>query len=308
MGYLFVALALLSGGIKAFCGKKISGKTPTIKNAILTNFIRMLFCIVFGFLFVLAVDGVSALKMDTMAILLALGGSLATCIFLVSWLLAMRKNAYMTVEAFVLASMLVPVLLKLALYGEKVGVFQWIGLAILLFSVWLMSIYNNQTKGKLTAVGFALLLVVCLGNGLNSFTQNVFKTEFSMQSAAAFNFYVYVFSAALLGVTFLCIKEKPSVEAEGEKVGKDLTEKEPLFDKSKLLFIAIMAIFLFCNSYFITLANGYLPAVKLNPLLNVSALLVGLFISVVFFKEKLKTVSVIGVCLMVLGVIFINVL
>lgn len=308
MGYLFVALALLSGGIKAFCGKKISGKTPTIKNAILTNFIRMLFCIVFGFLFVLAVDGVSALKMDTMAILLALGGSLATCIFLVSWLLAMRKNAYMTVEAFVLASMLVPVLLKLALYGEKVGVFQWIGLAILLFSVWLMSIYNNQTKGKLTAVGFALLLVVCLGNGLNSFTQNVFKTEFSMQSAAAFNFYVYVFSAALLGVTFLCIKEKPTVEAEREKVGKDLTEKEPLFDKTKLLFIAIMAIFLFCNSYFITLANGYLPAVKLNPLLNVSALLVGLFISVVFFKEKLKTVSVIGVCLMVLGVIFINVL
>jgi hypothetical protein len=26
----------------------------------------------------------------------------------------------------------------------------------------------------------ALLLVVCLGNGLNSFTQNVFKTEFSL--------------------------------------------------------------------------------------------------------------------------------
>ena len=308
MGYLFVGLALLSGGIKAFCGKKISGKTPTIKNAILTNFIRMLFCIVFGFLFVVAVDGVSALKMDTMAILLALGGSLATCVFLVSWLLAMRKNAYMTVEAFVLASMLVPVLLKLALYGEKVGLFQWIGLAILLFSVWIMSIYNNQTKGKLTAVGLILLLVVCLGNGLNSFTQNVFKTEFASLSAAAFNFYVYVFSAVLLGVTFLCIKEKPTVEEETTKTGEDFTEKEPLFDRTKLLLIAIMAIFLFCNSYFVTLANGYLPAVKLNPLLNVSALLVGLFISVVFFKEKLKTVSIIGISLMVLGVIFINVL
>ena len=307
MGYLFVVLALLSGGIKSFCGKKISGKTPTIKNAILTNFVRMLFCIVFGFLFVVAIDGVSALKMDSTAILLALGGSVATCLFLVSWLLAMRKNAYMTVEAFVLASMLVPVLLKLAIYDEKVGVFQWIGLAILLFSVWLMSIYNNQTKGKLTAVGLTLLLVVCLGNGLNSFTQNVFKTEFASLSAAAFNFYVYVFSAVLLGVTFLCIKEKPSVE-ETTNSGTELSEKEPLFDRTKLIFIAIMAICLFCNSYFVTLANGYLPAVKLNPLLNVSALLVGLFISVTFFKEKLKTVSVIGISLMVLGVIFINVL
>ena len=309
MGYLFVALALLSGGIKSFCGKKISGKTPTIKNAILTNFVRMLFCIVFGFLFVWVIDGVSALKMDAAAILLALGGSVATCVFLVSWLLAMRKNAYMTVEAFVLASMLVPVLLKLAIYDEKVGIFQWIGLAILLFSVWLMSIYNNQTKGKLTAVGLALLFVVCLGNGLNSFTQNVFKTEFESLSAAAFNFYVYVFSAVLLGITFLCLKEKPSVEEEsGIQVSEDFGKKEPLFDRTKLILIAIMAIFLFCNSYFITLANGYLPAVKLNPLLNVSALFVGLFISVVFFKEKLKTVSVIGICLMIVGVIFINVL
>ena len=305
MGYLYVALALLSGGIKAFCGKKISGKTPTVKNAILTNFIRMLFCIAFGFLFVLA-DGVSALKMDTRAILLALGGSVATCVFLVSWLLAMRKNAYMTVEAFVLASMLVPILLKLAFYGEQVGMFQWIGLAILLFSVVLMSIYNNQTKGKLTVVGLLLLLIVCLGNGLNSFTQNIFKTEFSTFSAAAFNFYVYVFSAVLLGITFLCIKEKPSEEESEIQVEQE--KKEPLFDKTKLFYIAIMALFLFCNSYFVTLANGYLPAVKLNPLLNVSALLVGLFISVVFFKEKLKTVSVIGISLMVLGVIFINVL
>ena len=305
MGYLYVALALLSGGIKAFCGKRISGKTPTIKNAILTNFIRMLFCIAFGFLFVL-VDGVDALKMNKTAMLLALGGSVATCIFLVSWLLAMRKNAYMTVEAFVLASMLIPVLLKLAFYGEQVGVFQWIGLAILLFSVVLMSIYNNQTKGKLTAVGLLLLLIVCLGNGLNSFTQNIFKTEFPSFSAAAFNFYVYVFSAALLGITFLCIKEKPSEEGGEMQVGQE--NKEPLFDKTKLVYIAIMALFLFCNSYFVTLANGYLPAVKLNPLLNVSALLVGLFISVVFFKEKLKTVSVIGISFMVLGVIFINVL
>jgi hypothetical protein len=47
MGYLFLSLAVCAGGIKAFCGKKISGKTPSLKNAILTNFVRMLFCIVF---------------------------------------------------------------------------------------------------------------------------------------------------------------------------------------------------------------------------------------------------------------------
>ena len=144
------------------------------------------------------------------------------------------------------------------------------------------------------------MLAVSLGNGLNSFTQNIFKQAFSSLSAAAFNFYVYVFSAVLLGITYLCLKDEQGEENE--------MEKQPLFDKAKLIYIAVMAVCLFCNSYFVTLANGYLPAVKLNPLLNVLSLLVTTVLSVACFKEKLKTASVIGISLMLVGVIFINVL
>ena len=77
---------------------------------------------------------------------------------------------------------------------------------------------------------------------------------------------------------------------------------------SIVVYIAVMAVCLFCNSYFLTLANGYLPAVKLNPLASVAALLIGSVLSVVCFKEKLKTASVIGISLMIVGVIFINLL
>jgi drug/metabolite transporter (DMT)-like permease len=301
MGYLFVALAILSGGIKAFCGKKISGQTPTVKNAVLTNFVRMLFCVVFGFFFVLLIDGFSAFKMDGKVFLLALGGSVATCLFLVSWLLAMRRSAYMTVEAFVLSSMFVPIVCNLLCYGNAIKLSQIIGLAVLVLAVVVMSMYDNQVKGKFTWGVLGLLLVVALSNGANSFTQNVFKIDFGVFSAAAFNFYLYVFSAAILGVTYLCIPQKAEENTQTK-------EKTPLFDKTKLTYIAIMAFCLFCNSYFITLANGYLLPVMLNPLINVLALLVGLLISVAFFKEKLKPISVIGVLLMLVGIIFINVL
>lgn len=298
MGYLFIALAVLSGGIKAYCGKRISGKTPTVKNAVLTNLARMLFCIAFGFIFVVALDGFAAFQMDGKALLLALGGGVATCVFLVSWLLAMRGSAYMTVEAFVLSSMLVPITLNAALYGTTVKASQLIGLAILLVAVALMSVYDKQTKGKFTMRALILLVIVALGNGVNSFTQNVFKLDFQEFSAAAFNFYLYVFSAVILGITYLCIPQK---QEEGQG-------KTPLFDKGKLAYVAVMALCLFCNSYFVTLANGYLPPVMLNPLQNVSALLVGLGISVVCFKEKLKKVSILGVVMMILGVLFINLL
>ncbi len=301
MGYLFVALAIFSGGIKAFCGKKISGKTPTVKNAVLTNFVRMLFCIVFGFFFVLIIDGFSAFQVNASVLLLALGGSAATCLFLVSWLLAMRRSAYMTVEAFVLSSMLVPIIFNLLCYGNAISLSQIIGVAVLVLAVALMSIYDNQVKGKFTLGALGLLLIVAFSNGANSFTQNVFKIDLGEFSAAAFNFYLYVFSAVILGTAYLCIPQKAEEATKNE-------EKAPLFDKTKLIYIAIMAFCLFCNSYFVTLANGYLPPVMLNPLINVLALLAGLLISVVFFKEKLKPISLIGVSLMLLGIIFINVL
>ena len=53
MGYLFLFLSVLSGSVKGFFGKKISDMTADFKSAVLSNLIRMLFCIPIGFLFVL---------------------------------------------------------------------------------------------------------------------------------------------------------------------------------------------------------------------------------------------------------------
>ena len=49
MGYLFLSFALICGAVKGFCGKKISGYAENIKSAVFLNLIRMLLCIVFGF-------------------------------------------------------------------------------------------------------------------------------------------------------------------------------------------------------------------------------------------------------------------
>ena len=49
MGYLFLALSLLCGATKGFCGKKTSGFVREYKDAMFANFIRMLFCIAIGF-------------------------------------------------------------------------------------------------------------------------------------------------------------------------------------------------------------------------------------------------------------------
>lgn len=41
MSYLFLSLSVLAGLIKGFCGKKVSGRVDSYKDAMLTNLLRM---------------------------------------------------------------------------------------------------------------------------------------------------------------------------------------------------------------------------------------------------------------------------
>ena len=53
MGYLFLSLALAAGLTKGFCGKKMGNVAANISSAALLNGVRMLFCILFGFVVLL---------------------------------------------------------------------------------------------------------------------------------------------------------------------------------------------------------------------------------------------------------------
>ena len=45
MGYVFLALALIAGATKGYCGKKTSGFVSGFRDSMLANMIRMLLCI-----------------------------------------------------------------------------------------------------------------------------------------------------------------------------------------------------------------------------------------------------------------------
>ena len=52
MGYLFILIALFAGTAKGYCGKKTSGYTNSFRDATLANIIRMMLCIVIGFVLI----------------------------------------------------------------------------------------------------------------------------------------------------------------------------------------------------------------------------------------------------------------
>ena len=85
MGYLFVLVAVLSGTIKGYCGKKTSSYTSNYRDAIFINMIRMVLCIVIG-LAILGFQGnLSALQVGLTPLLIAMLSGITTTIFVVCW-------------------------------------------------------------------------------------------------------------------------------------------------------------------------------------------------------------------------------
>lgn len=198
MGYLFLALALLSGSTKGYCGKKTSGYVSEYKDAMFTNFIRMVLCILIGFVILLIQGNIGLLKVSRGLVLITMLSGVTTSVFVVSWLVSVKKGAYMMLDVFLMLGVMVPLLLSSFIFGEKIRLNQWIGLAILLVAVIIMCSYNNQIKEKMSISSLVLLIICGLANGLTDFSQKLFTKTIPDGNAAVFNFYTYIFSAAVL--------------------------------------------------------------------------------------------------------------
>ena len=78
--------------------------------------------------------------------------------------------------------------------------------------------------------------------------------------------------------------------------------------KKIVLYIAIMAICLFANSYFKTLAATKLDSAQLYPLNQGAALIMSMGMSALFFKEKVTPKAILGIALAFVGLLVMNVL
>jgi drug/metabolite transporter (DMT)-like permease len=141
-----------------------------------------------------------------------------------------------------------------------------------------------------------MLLLLCgVSNGIADFSQKLFMKQIPNGSAFVFNFYTYVFASLVL-IAFLVLKRKTA------------NTTNPADFKKIFTYILIMAICLFANSYFKTLAAQYLDAINLYPLNQGSAVVLSLLMSSILFKEKITAKCIIGIALSFVALLMINLL
>ena len=115
---------------------------------------------------------------------------------------------------------------------------------------------------------------------------------------AIFNFYTYIFSALTL-LVFYCVFNRIE-QTDGEKKTSGI--------KQVFGYILVMSICLFVNSYFKTMAAGYLDSAQLYPLNQGAALIISSGMSALLFCERLTPKCVIGLLISFTGLIVLNVL
>lgn len=300
MGYLFIFIALLCGVTKGYCGKKTSGTLVNTSDAMLVNTVRMLACIFIGFAILAFGGDIPSLYPSGKLILIALLSGVGTAAFTVTWLLSVKQGAYMMVDVFLLIGVLLQLLLCRFIYGEKIVFVQWIGIAVLVVAGYIMCTYNAKIKGKMTLKALVLLVLCAISNGMTDFSQKMFTKELPMANAAAFNLYTYLFAGITLAICFFCFRgvEKKKVELQSPK---------------KIIFpiigyIAVMAVCLFLNSYFKTLAANHLDATQIYPLSQGGSVILSMAMSAIFFKEKITARCIVGVVLSFIALLMINLL
>ena len=232
-----------------------------------------------------------------MLLISALSG-VSTAAFVVTWLLSVRGSAYMLVEVFLMGGVTVPLLLSAIFWGEEISILQMLGLLLLLASVWCITTQKAE-GGRFSLRGFPLLILCAVCYGISDFSQKLYVNEIECVDVSLFNLYTYVFAALALGICSLI----------AHRSGRGREEKAPLAAvRSVFIYVLIMALCLFLNSFFKTLAAQSLDAVLLYPLNQGCAVLLSLAMSTFLFGERMKLKGIVGVVLSIGAMVLINVI
>ena len=298
VGYLFVIGALAAGVTKGYCGKRTSGEIRGTRATLLFNAVRMLLCIPIGLAVVGRAGALSALASDAMMLIVSAVSGISTALFVVTWIACVRWGAYMMVDVFITLGVVIPTVLSAILFGEAVTVVQILGLLILVFAAYMMCTYNSTLRGggvRLTR-GQLLLLILCgASNGITQFSQK-WLAHIDGAVLSVFQFYTYVFAAALL---LLCAAwYRPRGEQSTDEAKPNLVRLG--------IYAVIMAGCLFLHSFCSTAAAGYLPSAKLYPLMQGSSLVLAMLMSSICFGERINLRCIIGIAAAFAAMLCIN--
>ena len=220
--------------------------------------------------------------------------------------LALALNIYFSLESLkhgvmVLSSLassaglLIPCIAGIFMFAEKMKLMQFVGIALLIFSGWLLIGYSKKQTGAFTFKTLLLLIGSMLSNGTVMLSQKMFSKFLPDMSASVFSFYTF----SLLGAGMLAGLIINSFSKSNRTEIKTVPHK--LF-----LYGTILSVILFAINQLATVAAKNVPSAVMFPINDGGATIISALTGACFFKEKLTKRSAAGILIGITSLIIIN--
>ena len=223
--------------------------------------------------------------------LISVVSGLSQGICMLAWIAAVRGSAYVRLDVFCQAGMVIPCIFAAPLLGESVSVWQYIALAVLVFAILLVCDKGKKSKEKMSLADLALLIIVWVTSGVNSLTIKLYANAVD-GGKSFFNLVTFAVAATAFFVSFLIFRKKG--------VSMSLPRKH------YTLYMPIMVIALYLYTFLQVEAAKYLDTMIMFPLQTALGLFVSALMAVVLFKEKVTVKNIVGMALCAAAIIVMN--
>lgn len=290
--YIFLIIILLLRVPQNFSSKKTSGLVTNSQSYFLYGTYSYTLAGLIAFVMLLF-DGMSGFSLSAVGIS-ALGAvSLAVSLFCS---IEALKSGVMVLAAMAgSAGLLLPCIAGIFMFNEPMKPMQFIGIALLIFSGWLLIGYSKEQTGSFTPRTLLLLIGSMLSNGSVMLAQKMFSKYLPNTSVSIFSFLTF----GLIGIGMF-IGLVPSLLSQSGRA-KIAAVPKPVF-----LYGTISSIILLAINQLATLAGRNVPSAIMFPINDGGATIITAITAAIFFKEKLTVRSVCGLILGIGSLIVIN--
>ena len=290
--YIFLIIILLLRVPQNFSSKKTSGLVTNSQSYFLYGTYSYTLAGLIAFVMLLF-DGMSGFSLPAVGIS-ALGAvSLAVSLFCS---IEALKSGVMVLAAMAgSAGLLLPCIAGIFMFNEPMKPMQFIGIALLIFSGWLLIGYSKEQTGSFTLRTLLLLIGSMLSNGSVMLAQKMFSKYLPDTSVSIFSFLTF----GLIGIGMF-IGLVPSLLSQSGRA-KIAAVPKPVF-----LYGTISSIILLAINQLATLAGRNVPSAIMFPINDGGATIITAITASIFFKEKLTVRSVCGLILGIGSLIVIN--
>ena len=290
--YIFLIIILLLRVPQNFSSKKTSGLVTNSQSYFLYGTYSYTLAGLIAFVMLLF-DGMSGFSLPAVGIS-ALGAvSLAASLFCS---IEALKSGVMVLAAMAgSAGLLLPCIAGIFMFNEPMKPMQFIGIALLIFSGWLLIGYSKEQTGSFTPRTLLLLIGSMLSNGSVMLAQKMFSKYLPDTNVSIFSFLTF----GLIGIGMF-IGLVPSLLSQSGRA-KIAAVPKPVF-----LYGTISSIILLAINQLATLAGRNVPSAIMFPINDGGATIITAITAAIFFKEKLTVRSVCGLILGIGSLIVIN--